>query len=83
MVAASIYHLAILYVCVFYLNWGMLGCSWGTVFTYAINLVIVTIYCKTQEDLKSSFFFPTKECFENLWDYLRIGLPSSLMLSLE
>jgi multidrug resistance protein, MATE family len=48
-----------------------------------MNMLIVTIYCMLQKDLKESFFFPTKECFEDLWDYMKIGLPSSAMISLE
>lgn len=48
-----------------------------------MNALIVTVYCMLQKDLKESFFFPTKECFEDLWDYMRIGLPSSAMISLE
>lgn len=51
--------------------------------TYVINITLVTVYCKMRKDLEESFFFPTKECFENLWDYFKIGLPSSAMLSLE
>jgi len=48
-----------------------------------MNSLLVTVYCMLQKDLKESFFFPTKECFEDLWDYMRIGLPSSAMISLE
>jgi len=62
---------------------GIMGASIGTVITYVANVIIVTVYCIMQKDLKESFFFPTRECFEDLWDYFRIGLPSSAMLSLE
>jgi MATE family multidrug resistance protein len=84
MIAASIYHCIILYVLVIVYNFGILGCAWGTVITYIINTSIVTIYCGwIRTDLKESFFFPDKECFEDLWDYFKIGLPSSAMISLE
>ena len=84
MIAASIYHCIILYVLVIVYNFGIWGCAWGTVITYIINAAVVTIYCGwIRTDLKESFFFPDKECFEDLWDYFKIGLPSSAMISLE
>lgn len=84
MIAASVYHCIILYILVIYFDFGLLGCSWGTVITYIINTTVVTVYCGyIRTDLKESFFFPNKECFEDLWDYFKIGLPSSAMISLE
>ena len=84
MVAASIYHCIIVYSLVNVFNWGIYGCSWGTVFTYVINICVVTFYCGYyRTDLKESFFFPTRECFDDMWDYFKIGLPSSAMISLE
>lgn len=83
MIAASIYHCIILYILVHVFDYGIYGCSWGTVITYIINTLIVTIYCARREDLKESFFFPTRECFDDMWDYFKIGLPSSAMISLE
>ena len=84
MIAASIYHYLILYILVDVLGYGIYGCSWGTAITYIINLFLVTFYCGViRKDLKESFFFPTRECFDDLWDYFKIGLPSSAMISLE
>jgi multidrug resistance protein, MATE family len=84
MIAASVYHVLILYLLVDVLGWGIYGCSWGTVITYIINSIVVTVYCGViRKDLKESFFFPTRECFDDMWDYFKIGLPSSAMISLE
>ncbi len=84
MIAASVYHCIILYVLVIVYDFGIYGCSWGTVITYIINSLVVTIYCGViRQDLKESFFWPNKECFEDLWDYFKIGFPSSAMISLE
>jgi MATE family multidrug resistance protein len=84
MITASIYHCIILYILVIVYDFGIYGCSWGTVITYIINLVVAQVYCGyIRTDLKESFFFPDKECFEDLWDYFKIGLPSSAMISLE
>ena len=59
MIAASVYHCIILYVLVIVYDFGIYGCSWGTVITYIINSLVVTIYCGViRQDLKESFFWP-------------------------
>jgi multidrug resistance protein, MATE family len=84
MIAASIYHCIILYILVIVMDFGILGCSWGTVITYFLNSIVITVYCGVfRKDLKESYFWPNSECFEDLWDYFKMGLPSCAMLSLE
>ena len=83
MIASSFYHYLVLYLLVDVWQLGIYGCSWGTVITYMINIIIITLYCRSRKDLRSSFFFPTRECFSDLWEYFRMGLPSCAMLSLE
>lgn len=59
MIAASIYHCIILYFLVIVYNYGIWGCAWGTVITYIINTIVVTVYCGwIRTDLRESFFFP-------------------------
>ena len=82
--AAAVYHPIILYVLIYPMGMGFLGITWGTFITYFINSILVTVYCGWyRSDLKESFFFPTKESFEDLWDYFKLGLSSSAMISLE
>lgn len=83
MFAAMFYHALTLYFFVDVFEWGIIGCSWGTMVTYLLNFILVTTYCGLRSDLRESFFFPTSECFENMWDYFKIGLPASAMISLE
>ncbi|CDW78835.1 transparent testa 12 protein [Stylonychia lemnae] len=59
------------------------GAALATTITYFSNFIIVTIYCANSPDLKDSFFFPDRETFKDLGDYLRIGIPSASMLCLE
>ena len=50
--------------CTFYVNilgMDVLGLSLATFMTYTSNFVFVTIYCNLKKDLKSSYFFFTKE----------------------
>ena len=83
MMAQFFYHFGILYLFVDYLEYGIYGCAWGSVITYSINLTIITLYCASRKDFRKHFFFPNKECFEDLWDYFKIGLPAAGMLTLE
>lgn len=59
------------------------GAALATTITYFSNFLIVTIYCVWSKDLKESFFFPDRETFRNMGEYLRIGIPSASMLCLE
>jgi MATE family multidrug resistance protein len=61
----------------------VIGVSIATCITYTSNLIVITIYCSLKKDLKTSFFFPTKESFTKIAEYLKIGIPSALMLCLE
>lgn len=87
MIWSSFFHFFILWLFVLKLNMGIVGASVGTIVTYFFNIIIVTVYCSwkrgSDEILRESFFLPTRECFDDLWDYFRIGLPSSAMISLE
>ncbi|CDW91386.1 transparent testa 12 protein [Stylonychia lemnae] len=59
------------------------GAALATTITYFLNFIIVTIYCANCSDLKESFFFPDRETFKDLGEYLKIGIPSASMLCLE
>jgi multidrug resistance protein, MATE family len=64
---------------------GVDGVGLATLIAYAFNLTVVTIYCLLRKDLRSSFFWFTRESFDlsELRDYLKIGLPSALMICLD
>ncbi|CDW85568.1 na+-driven multidrug efflux pump [Stylonychia lemnae] len=80
---ACSFHLLCLYLIFNFLKIGIFGAALATICTFFMNFLISTIYCAMQSDLKESFFFPNKECFTDLWDYMKLGIPSSIMISLE
>lgn len=41
---------------------------------------MITILCLTSSSLSGSFFFVTKEDFKGLGEYLKLAIPSTLML---
>ena len=82
-ITASFYHLLSLYVLIEIAGYGIIGASIATIITYTLNFIVVTCYCYFQQDLKESFFLPTRECLSNLSEYLKIAIPNSLIISLE
>ena len=62
---------------------GVLGVSLATFITYFCNLTMLTTYCLCSEEIKGRFFWFTRESFEDIPEYLKISLPSALMLMLE
>jgi MATE family multidrug resistance protein len=83
MIFTSALHLLWCYLLTYYWTYDVLGVSFATVFTLFLNFMIVTIYCRQNKEVRKSFFFFTKDSFQELRQYLRIGIPSCVMLCLE
>lgn len=83
MVLTSALHIAWCVLLTSYWKLDVVGVSLATLITYFLNFALITAYSKYDRDVRKSFFFFTKESFEELGDYLRIGVPSCCMLCLE
>ena len=83
MIITSSMHFIWCYLFVFVWQWDILGVSIATFITYFLNFAVITIYCRTNKEVKKSFFFFTKESFQELGPYLKIGIPSTTMLCME
>lgn len=51
--------------------------------SYSLNFSLITLFCIASTDLKDSFFFFTRDTFADFTEYLKIGIPSAMMLCLE
>jgi MATE family multidrug resistance protein len=65
------------------LRLGDLGVACATIITYFLNLSLITIYFLVEKDVRKSFFFFTRKSFKDISSYLKIGIPSLIMLCLE
>ncbi|CDW89184.1 na+-driven multidrug efflux pump [Stylonychia lemnae] len=83
MIITSGLHLVWCYLLTSVWKLDVVGVSLATLITFFLNFFIVTIYCKRNKEVRKSFFFPTKESFQKLGEYLQIGIPSCCMLCLE
>lgn len=59
------------------------GAAIATNITYVLNMVICDICCTRHETIKKSYTLPTMEVFEDVGEYLKIGISGMLMLCFE
>ena len=51
--------------------------------TNFLNLIISSIYAYTLKDIREAWFLPDRTCFYGIIDYMKIAVPSYLMLFTE
>eukprot|EP00347_Sterkiella_histriomuscorum_P017802 403347935 len=83
MTTTSLLHMFWCYILVNTMQLGVLGTSLAMMISYTLNFSLLTMFCLASSDLKTSFFFFTKETWEDFKEYLMIGIPSAVMLCLE
>ena len=76
-------HIVWCYVFVHAWGWGVVGVGVAMSLSYAINFALITVICRGSRSLQSSFFWFTQDTFVDLKEYLKIGIPSALMLGFE
>jgi len=59
------------------------GAAVATNVTYILNMVVTDILCCTKADVARSYAMPTMEVFNNVKDYLKVGISGALMLCFE
>ena len=75
-------HLVVAYYFIIYFEFGIYGAFISSGITYLLNLLIVTFNCYRNPLLKESFFFPNKECFEDMGSYIKIGFQLAIQIAL-
>ena len=83
MIITSSLHFLWCYLLVFQLQWDIVGVSMATLITYFLNFFVITVYCLCESEVRRSFFFFTRESFQELRAYLAVGIPSTTMLCME
>jgi MATE family multidrug resistance protein len=59
------------------------GVSIAMLITYLTLCVIINVYASRQTDIKDAWFIPNADTFKNIWPYLKLALPGTLMICLE
>lgn len=73
----------ICYLMVFQLNLDTLGAGLSILIGQALNALLTTLYMWYYEPIPNTIFMINKKCFKDLWSYLRISLPSTLLMCAE
>ena len=71
------------YLLIFIAELDTLGAGLSILIGQALNAIVTTLYIAIYEPIPNTIFFINKKCFKDLWSYLRISLPSTLLLCSE
>lgn len=74
-----------LYFFVFVLDLSMEGVAFGTSITYFMNYLVPIIYVSFNKSIlkENSWHWINKDSFKGLFEYLRYGIPSMIMVAME
>lgn len=76
-------HLIICWLFVSKFGWRDTGAAIATDITYILNMVLIDIYCWRSQKYKKSWTLPDKRVFENICNYIKVGIPGACMLCFE
>lgn len=84
MTTTSLLHIAWNFFFVTYLQLGITGIGLATMISYTWNCIVINTILMCNKSFKESFFWFTAESYrEGMAEYLRVGVPSAVMLCLE
>ncbi|PRQ37514.1 putative multi antimicrobial extrusion protein [Rosa chinensis] len=80
---ATLLHLLICWLLVYKTSLGYKGAAVANAITYWINALLLFLYVRISPSCKSTWTGFSKEAFHGLPTFLRLSIPSAVMLSLE
>ncbi|XP_050373346.1 protein DETOXIFICATION 16-like [Argentina anserina] len=80
---ATLLHLLICWVLVYKTSLGYKGAAVANAVTYWINALLLCVYVRISPSCKKTWTGFSKEAFHGLPTFLRLSIPSAVMLSLE
>lgn len=61
-------------------GYGIVGVCWAHNLTYLTLLVLITLYTARIREIAAAWFLPTRASFDDISEYLWLGIPGSLMM---
>jgi MATE family multidrug resistance protein len=68
---------------VIHLEYGIVGTGIASLISNGTVFLICTIYASMIPEISESIFWPDHRCFYGLSEYLKIGIPQTIMLCSE
>lgn len=62
---------------------GIVGTGIAGVITDFTIFFVNILYTSLLDDIREAVFWPDSTCFQGIWEYMEIGLPAAIMLSLD
>jgi len=81
--ATLVIHLIICWLFVVKLGMREWGAALATDITYILNMLIIDSICYFTPRFKESWILPDKRVFDNLCQYITVGIPGACMLCFE
>ncbi|KAG6398902.1 hypothetical protein SASPL_140373 [Salvia splendens] len=81
--ATSVFHVFLCWLLVFKLEFGSRGAAMATVALYWINVVLLALYVNFSSACAECFTGFSREAFHDIVGFLRLAVPSALMICLE
>lgn len=66
-----------------YMDLQLIGTAYASSVSMLTNLILITIFSSRVDEIKEAWFFPDRNSFKGLVDYLRMGIPSMMIQCLE
>ena len=82
MVAVA-FHPLWLWIFLYKMDLGIVGIGFAGVITDLSVLLYNIAYSYCLVEIREALFWPDRRCFENLKEYLMLGLPSAFMIGLD
>ncbi|XP_042024262.1 protein DETOXIFICATION 16-like [Salvia splendens] len=79
----SVFHVFLCWLLVFKLEFGSRGAAMATVASYWINVVLLALYVNFSSACAECFTGFSREAFHDIVGFLRLAVPSALMICLE
>lgn len=76
-------HLIICWLFVVKFGWRETGAALATDITYILNMIIIDLCCYFLEKYKDTWTYPDMRVFDNLCNYIKVGIPGACMLCFE
>lgn len=77
------FHIGLSYLFVWKLDYGIKGTGIASTLTNSINYLFLICFSNSIPEIKEAITLPDSRVFSGLWQYLSLGIPSTIMLCLE
>jgi len=77
------FHILLSYIFVWKLDYGILGTGIASTLTNSINYIFLLVLSSCIPDIKEAITLPDSRALSGLGEYLKLGIPSTVMLCLE